>query len=59
LDVYETEPPTDYALAKHPRVIAVPHIGAQTEEAQVRAAIDIASEVMNILEGKPARWKVA
>lgn len=59
LDVFETEPPTEYTLAKHPKVIAVPHIGAQTVEAQTRAAIDIGTEVMNILDGQPARWKVA
>lgn len=59
LDVFETEPPVDYSLAKHPNVICTPHIGAQTKEAQIRAATDIATEVMNILEGQSARWKCA
>lgn len=59
LDVFETEPPVDYALAKHPNIICTPHIGAQTNEAQLRAATDIATEVMNILEGQAARWKCA
>lgn len=58
LDVFEKEPPVDWALAKHPKVIALPHIGAQTNEAQVRVAIDIAEEVMNILEGNAPRWKI-
>ncbi|NTV36244.1 MAG: hypothetical protein HGA53_04755, partial [Anaerolineaceae bacterium] len=44
---------------KHPKVIVAPHIGAQTIEGQVRAANDIASEVVAALEGKPLRWKVA
>jgi len=59
LDVFEVEPPTHYALAAHPRVVATPHIGAQTKEAQVRAAIDISQEIINALDGKPLRWKVA
>ena len=58
LDVYEKEPPVDWALAEHPRVIATPHIGGQTIEAQTRAAEDIASEVVNVLEGKPMRWMI-
>lgn len=58
LDVFEVEPPTDWTLAKHPKVIAVPHIGAQTQEAQIRAAIDISSEIINALDGLPLRWKI-
>ena len=58
LDVFEKEPPVDWAIAKHPKVIAVPHIGGQTEEAQLRVAGDIASEVMNVLQGKELRWKI-
>ena len=59
LDVYSTEPPGQTELVAHPRVIDTPHIGAQTVEAQARAANDIAEEVLNALEGKPLRWKVA
>ncbi len=58
LDVYEKEPPVDWELAKHPKVIATPHIGGQTIEAQNRAAEDISSEVMNVLQGKELRWKI-
>jgi len=58
LDVYEKEPPVDWTLAEHPKVIAVPHVGGQTEEAQIRVAGDIASEVMNVLQGNPLRWKI-
>jgi phosphoglycerate dehydrogenase-like enzyme len=39
-------------------VVACPHIGAQTEEAQDRAAEDIASEVLNVLRGEKLRWKI-
>jgi len=59
LDVFATEPPGQTELVAHPRVIDSPHIGAQTVEAQARAANDIAEEVLNALDGKPLRWKVA
>jgi D-3-phosphoglycerate dehydrogenase len=58
LDVYEKEPPVDWTIAEHPKVIAVPHVGGQTEEAQLRVAGDIASEVMNVLQGNKVRWKI-
>ncbi len=59
LDVYETEPPGDSPLAKHPLVVGTPHIGAQTAEAQLRAGYDIVSEVVAGLDKKPLRWRVA
>lgn len=58
LDVFAKEPPGASALAAHPKVVATPHIGAQTAEAQTRAAVDVAEEVLNALQGKPLRWQV-
>jgi D-3-phosphoglycerate dehydrogenase / 2-oxoglutarate reductase len=58
LDVFATEPPGLTALVAHPNVVATPHIGAQTEEAQDRAAEDIASEVLTALRGETLRWKI-
>jgi phosphoglycerate dehydrogenase-like enzyme len=58
LDVFAKEPPGLTALVAHPSVIATPHIGAQTEEAQARTAEDIASEVLNALRCEPLRWKI-
>ncbi len=58
LDVFTTEPPGLTALVAHPNVVATPHIGAQTAEAQVRASIDIAEEVLAALKGEPLRWKI-
>lgn len=58
LDVFEKEPPGLTPLVSHPCVIATPHIGAQTVEAQARAAADIAQEVLSVLQGKTPRWKV-
>lgn len=58
LDVFAQEPPGLTSLVAHPKVIAAPHIGAQTVEAQVRAAEDVAHEVLNALRGEPLRWRV-
>lgn len=58
LDVFEKEPPGATSLLSHPRVIATPHIGAQTKEAQLRAGHDILSEVVAALDEKPLRWKI-
>ena len=59
LDVFEKEPPGLTETVSHPRVIATPHIGAQTAEAQSRASEDIANEVLSALRGESLRWKVA
>ena len=59
LDVFAQEPPGDNPLLQHPNLVASPHIGAQTAEAQARAAEDIAAEVLAALGGQPLRWKVA
>jgi D-3-phosphoglycerate dehydrogenase len=58
LDVFAQEPPGVTRLVVHPRVIATPHIAAQTAEAQQRAAVDIAHEVLAALRGEPLRWRV-
>ena len=36
LDVFESEPPTDWQLVKHPKLVATPHLASSTGEAQVR-----------------------
>ena len=47
LDVFETEPP-DFStgLIQHPSVVCTPHLGASTEEAQQKVAIQIAEQVV-------------
>jgi D-3-phosphoglycerate dehydrogenase / 2-oxoglutarate reductase len=59
LDVFSAEPPGLTALVAHPRLVATPHIGAQTLEAQARAGYDISTEIVAALKGEPLRWRVA
>ncbi len=59
LDVFSVEPPGLTALVAHPKVIAIPHVGAQTVEAQSRAADDIANEILRALNKETLRWRVA
>lgn len=49
LDVWEEEPPADWTLAKHPRVVAAPHLGASTKEAQAKAAIQACERLVAFL----------
>ena len=39
-------------LIKHPHLIATPHMAGQTAEAQKRASVDIAREVLAALKGE-------
>jgi D-3-phosphoglycerate dehydrogenase len=50
LDVFEQEPPKNNKLLSLSNVIATPHVGAQTWEAQVRTSLRIAEKVIDELE---------
>ncbi|MGE0363764.1 MAG: hydroxyacid dehydrogenase [Vicinamibacterales bacterium] len=49
LDVFEQEPPTDWALVRHPAVVATPHVAASTAEAQERVGLETAAAVRDFL----------
>ena len=59
LDVYVTEPP-DFSseLFDLPNVITTPHLGASTEEAQTKVAVDVAEQIVDVFEGRAARSAV-
>jgi|YNPNPStandDraft_1061719.scaffolds.fasta_scaffold01715_1 D-3-phosphoglycerate dehydrogenase len=58
LDVFTKEPPLDSPLLDHPRVVVTPHLGASTHEAQVAVAYDVARQVVDVLNGRPAAHPV-
>lgn len=49
LDVFTTEPAVDSVLAQHEKVVATPHIGASTQDAQTTAAVDVAQQMIALL----------
>jgi len=52
LDVFLEEPPKNRALIEHERVTCTPHLGASTEEAQSRVAVEIAEQFIDVVNGK-------
>jgi D-3-phosphoglycerate dehydrogenase / 2-oxoglutarate reductase len=57
-DVFETEPPTGSPLLTAPNTLLTPHLGASTAEAQVLVAEEVAAQVLDVLEGRSARYAV-
>jgi len=55
LDVFTSEPPAPgsaaEALCRHPKVVATPHLGASTVEAQENVSLDVCAQVLSILNG--------
>lgn len=55
LDVFTSEPvkPDSFAarLTQHPKVVATPHLGASTVEAQENVSLDVCTQVLEILKG--------
>ncbi|WP_419945556.1 hydroxyacid dehydrogenase [Candidatus Poriferisodalis sp.] len=58
VDVYASEPATDSPLFGRPDVVATPHLGASTTEAQDRAGTQIAEQVNLALAGDPVPYAV-
>jgi len=58
LDVFAQEPTDNTELLQLPNLIATPHVGASTEEAQTGVAVDAARQVVDVLNGRMPRWPV-
>ncbi|HEY7254248.1 MAG TPA: hydroxyacid dehydrogenase, partial [Methylomirabilota bacterium] len=55
VDVWTEEPPASPVvrrLIQHPRVVVTPHLGANTQEAQVNVAVDVARQLVAFREGE-------
>lgn len=58
LDVFENEPPLDFRLVQHERVVCTPHIAASTVEAQEKVAVMVAEQFIDFFAGKTVRNQV-
>jgi D-3-phosphoglycerate dehydrogenase len=58
IDVFAAEPPRESPLLDAPNAVLTPHLGASTAEAQVRVAVEACGQVVDVLEGRPARYAV-
>jgi D-3-phosphoglycerate dehydrogenase len=62
IDVFTSEPPQANSSASrliaHPKVVATPHLGASTREAQENVSIDVCEQVVSILSGELPRSAV-
>src|SRR6266852_1068381 len=55
IDVWSEEPPVSELvkrLAAHPRVVVTPHLGANTQEAQINVAVDVARQLVAFRDGE-------
>jgi D-3-phosphoglycerate dehydrogenase len=57
-DVYEKEPPEGSPLLDAPNTLLTPHLGASTAEAQVAVSEEVAEQILDVLDGRPARYAV-
>ena len=58
IDVFDHEPPTDSPLLTAPNTLLTPHLGASTAEAQILVAEEVAAQVLDVLDGRSARYAV-
>ncbi len=58
IDVFNIEPPTGSPLLDAPNTLLTPHLGASTAEAQVAVAEEVAEQILDVLDGRSARYAV-
>ncbi|MEI6136371.1 MAG: phosphoglycerate dehydrogenase [Chloroflexota bacterium] len=58
IDVFSEEPAVGNILTTHERIIVTPHLAASTNEAQDRAGVDVAEQVIEVLSGGTALYPV-
>jgi len=58
IDVFPKEPTTSSILFECDNVIVTPHLGASTAEAQTMVAKDVATQVVDVLNGQPVKYAV-
>jgi D-3-phosphoglycerate dehydrogenase len=59
LDVFAQEPPpADSPLWALDNVIVTPHMASHTQEGLRRMAVDVAQEVLRVLQGERPKWAV-
>ncbi|HEV8617404.1 MAG TPA: phosphoglycerate dehydrogenase [Methylomirabilota bacterium] len=61
IDVWSEEPPVSEVvrrLIQHPRVVVTPHLGANSSEAQVNVAMDVARQLVAFRDGELVEFAV-
>jgi D-3-phosphoglycerate dehydrogenase / 2-oxoglutarate reductase len=61
IDVWTEEPPVSQlvqSLITHPRVVVTPHLGANSSEAQVNVALDVARQITAFRDGELVEYAV-
>jgi D-3-phosphoglycerate dehydrogenase len=61
IDVWSEEPPRSETLRRliqHPRVVVTPHLGANSSEAQVNVAVDVARQIVAFRDGELVEFAV-
>ena len=58
IDVFTKEPAKDHILSKSDKIIVTPHLGASTAEAQTNVSIESAEQIIEVMNGRPARYAV-
>lgn len=55
IDVFEKEPAADSPLMQLDNVVATPHLGASTAEAQVNVAVEVAQDIIRAFKDEPVK----